>query len=588
MPTVPGLLPSVAPSEAGTPSVRVSADAAAFGGVVGQGLAHLGEGIGHASNEIWNRAVALQQLRNESEAKEADALYMMQSGKLHAEFSSLQGKAAVAAFPKYQQDLQEKRLEIRRSLSTEQSQKMYDSSALAFMGRNIFNGAGHAAQQNKVYAAGASQSRLDQIKDYTLHNPDDEDAYERAKIQIRNEVHTTQAPIKGWGSEQIDEAIKKDISSLTALRIQGTARIAPFQAKEMLETYRDSLRFDDLERAEKLVQSQMRTTGARMLSDAENTPPKGGWKDGKEPPLQDRIDRAVAKADQIAPDDKMFSDFVRDRVIADFNRGKAVKRDFELANRNTVEGALMGGVGGKIPTTVEELRTLDPKVDKAWTDLDEIHQRSYMKALAANAKGDTAWGPESLKRYQALKGMSNADPAEFMGVDVVSEKMPNRARLELINLQQKLKNQVEGDPRITRALQQLRPMLGAAKISVSEDKEKYYQFTGGLQDALDQFQHEHKKQPSSKELQEIGARLLQEQIDPEKWSFGILTRKTPLIQMQPSNEFIEAAKADPRWAGSGIEPTTEMIQREYTRRRYQELYGGKATKSEAPGVPTSK
>lgn len=582
MPTVPGLLPSIAPSEAGTPSVRVSADAAAFGGVVGQGLAHLGEGIGHASNEIWNRAVALQQLRNESEAKEADALYMMQSGKLHAEFSSLQGKAAVDAFPKYQQDLQEKRLEIRRSLSTEQSQKMYDSSALAFMGRNIFNGAGHAAQQNKVYAAGASQSRLDQIKDYTLHNPDDEDAYERAKIQIRNEVHTTQAPVRGWGPEQTDEAIKKDISSLTALRIQGTARVAPFQAKEMLETYRDSLRFDDLERAEKLVQSQMRTTGARMLSDEVNAPSEDGK---KEVPLQDRVDKAVAKADQIAPDDKMFSDFVRDRVIADFNRGKAVKRDFELANRNTVEGALMGGVGGKIPTTVEELRTLDPKVDKAWTDLDEIHQRSYMKALAANAKGDMAWSDKSLRRYQTLKGKAAESPAEFLDTDVVSEQMPNRARLELINLQQKLKNQAEGDPRTTRALQSLRPMLGSAGVTKAKDEEGYYHFVGTLQDQLQIFQETNKRPPKPEELQDMGARILQQHVVPNSWMDDpwlaqVFGSKTPLYKISVPEEAAKIIRADPKWQAKGLTPDDEMVRRVYMANRFKELYGGSAKKEQ--------
>jgi len=40
--------------------------------------------------------------------------------------------------------------------SNPMAQKMFDGSSLSFMGRTIFNAAGHAAQQTKVAANNAS------------------------------------------------------------------------------------------------------------------------------------------------------------------------------------------------------------------------------------------------------------------------------------------------------------------------------------------------------------------------------------------------------------------------------------------------
>ena len=208
-----------------------------------------------------------------------------------------------------------------------------------------------------------------------------------------------------------------------------------------------------------------------------------------------------------------------------------------------------------------------------------------MKALATNARGEVQWSPDSLKRYQQLKGMADANPEEFMGVNVIEEKFPNRAKLELINLQQKKKMKAEADPRVNRAMGILRPTLIAAGVDPLRDREGYYQFVGAMQDALDVFQQEHKKSPDHKQVQEIGARILQEQVDPNKWSFGVLTRKTPLFQLTVPDEVAEKIKADPKWKELGVEPTDEQIRRVYVRKRYQELYGGEA---KTPSVPSSK
>lgn len=571
-------------ADTATPSVRVNAPEVAFGGAVGHALEGVGKQVSHFGDELMQRAVALQQLQNETEAKEVDAQYMMHVGDLHAKYSSLQGKAAVEAYPKYMKEIQESRQTFRNNLSNDMARKMYDSSSLSTMGRTIFNGAGHAATEQKRWANGASNARVDMMFNTIFNNPSDDVNFKRLVNGIDGEVRS-QGDIHGWSKEQVQDQVLRKTSSAWAHRIAGLSKTAPFEAEKMLTENRDKIHWEDLEKTENTVRQQLRTTGARVISDGVNADLYTAEQAGRpEKSLQERIREGEEKAKSTAPKDPLFVDYVRDRITSDFNKHKAAVKDFEYTNRNIVEGALMGGPNGKLPTTIEELKA-DPKASAAFDALDEKHQRHYLKQLAQNAKGDTAWSAEGLKRYQILKGQAHDNPTEFLDTDVVSEKMPNSAKRELINLQQRLKNNVEGDPRVNRAIGLLRPMMNAAGIErTSGGKDAYYHFVGALQDALELYQQEHKKAPNAKEIQEIGARIMQEHATPwflNPWS------KTPLYEITVPSDVSAEIKADPKWKEMGIEPTDEQIRRIYVRKRYQELYSKKPF-DKRPDVPKSQ
>lgn len=306
----------------------------------------------------------------------------------------------------------------------------------------------------------------------------------------------------------------------------------------------------------------------------------------KEPSLADRVARAKDYAKKLAPEDSVFADYVGERVMTDFTRGKAIQRDADVTNINTINGAIIGAAGsGKLPTTIEELKATSPEVGAAWDALDETKQRRFLGYLARNAKGETGWTQEGLKRWQAIKGQAYTDPAEFMSVDVLNENIPNSAKRELVNLQMKLKDKAEGDPRVGKALQVLGPDMRNAGITKQQDADRYYQFVGTLQDALTEWQGETKKTPKAEDIKAIGAQLLQEQATP--W-FGIpfLPGKTPMYRIPVPDKDKEEIKADTAWTRLGITPTDEQIQRVYTRRQYQKLYGGTAKPAvDQPQVP---
>jgi hypothetical protein len=676
-----------------------------FGANIGQALQHLGGTESAVGNEIFARGIAMQDLYNHSAAQDADAQYMQKAGELHANYSSLQGKDAVDAYPQYIQDLKDARSGIGDGLPNDMARKLYDAGSLSTMGRTVFNGAGHAATENKNYALGASKARVQAIGDQALSTPADDGQFKQGLATSEDEVRQ-QGVLHGWSPEQTEEAVAQNKSSLWSQRIQGLVKVQPFAAGKMLDDGVKSgdIRGEDIAKLTNLVQGAQNTVGARQVSHSVMTGAgnqfgtgpvgikqaataigqieSGGnystvgvqtahgqalgkyqvmeeflpdylakaglqpmsrddflknhaaqdqvfaanfgaymkqygsfndaasmWLTGKplaqagnvkdalgtnaqayvtranaalaqNAPLADKVAMGAKLATTQAPDNPLFPDYVQQRITADANRQIAIKRDDQFNNRQVVETSLMGGPDGKLPTTIEQL-TADPKAADAWDKLDPSVQRRYMGVLAHNAKGDNAWTPDALRQYQQLKGQAQNDPADFIDTDVIGSNLPLSAKKELINLQQTVKNKAEGDPRVSRAMSILAPDLQAAGITRT-NKDDYNQFTGALAGALDDFAQENKKPPAFKDVQQIGARLLQAHTT-QGWLWN---SQQPMYQVPVPDDEAEKIKADGQWKKLGITPTDTQVQRIYTRKLYQDLYGG--AKKQAPGEEQAK
>lgn len=698
MPQVPYTgVPQVAPQDTPIPRYQADAGPAAFGVNIAQATQHLGEVAQGAGSELFARGLAMQDLYNHSEAQQADADYMQKSGELHAQYSSLEGKAAVDAYPKYIQDLQDARTGIRDNLSNGMSQKLFDGSSLSTMGRTIFNGAGHAATQNKQYALGASKARVAAMGDQALSTPADSDAFQDSLADTEDEVRA-QGLLQGADPDSINQAVAQEKSKLWGNRITGLAKQQPFTAGKLLDqAIKDGeVRGEDIGKLTNLVQAARNNVGARQVSQQVMTgagnrygegqvdikqagraiaqiesggnydtqtdtgskhgialgkyqvmsgylpeflreagmPPMSAndfikdhaaqeelfanrfgalmketgsangaaarWigTKGKDAfgtdantyvsrfnaalahnaPLADKVAVGQRIADESAPTDPLFGDYVTQRIESDSNRQQAIKRDDQFQQRSVIETALMGDQHGNIPTTIDEL-IHDPKAADAWQRLGEENpatQRRYMGVLASNAKGDHNWTDETLRQYESFKGMAQTNPADFVDEDIVSTSLPTAARKELLNLQLKLKDQATGDPRVTRALGILAPDMQAAGISKA-DKDNYYQFVGSLSDQLKDFAEDNKRPPKMDEIRKIGAQLMQGQVQ-KGWLWN---SQSPMYQLPVPSEIVTSAKA--------LNPalTDAMIQREYTRQKYQELYG-KPSKLQTAAAPVSQ
>src|SRR5712671_6852516 len=268
-PQVPGLVPDQTPSMGGTPDVNLAVPVDAFGGAVGHALSGLGHDIEGASDKIWAQAMNMQNLQNETEAKSADADYMMKAGMKHAEFNAKEGtNASPQALQAHIQELQDLSVATRSGLSNPMAQKMFDGSSLSFMGRTIFNAAGHAAQQTKVAANNASTARVAATQDGVAASPTDDVTFQRGKRAIESEVEA-QGRNSGWSEDQVKETSAQKVSETLAKRTASLARTDAIGAQKMYEQSAQSkvlLPMDAL-KVQATIQTQYRQQGSRIIAD---------------------------------------------------------------------------------------------------------------------------------------------------------------------------------------------------------------------------------------------------------------------------------------------------------------------------------
>lgn len=576
MATVPySPVPSERLAGSGLPDIEPSIPNAAFGGEIAQAVSGLGKTVGDVGDDIYQRAMWLQNLNNQAEAKAADANYMVRVGQLQAEYGTLEGDQAVKAYPEYVKKLQGERARIRDSLKTGMSQRMYDSDTLSTLSRSIFSAAGSAARNQKAFVASAIQAKIEANQNFVGQDPDDKGRFDLALHE--NEVLTRQeGQLAGRPPEAIQNEVDRGASKIYANRIYELAKSKPDEAGKLLEESKGKLWYDDLKKVEEFVKQQQYSTGARQIAIAEN---EDIYSDNRNKPpergLEDRVRSAREKAEKQRPGDSDYALQVEQNTRSLYTRRKQDLRDTEMGNITTVAAGVIGDYGGKIPTTVEELRALDPSVDKAWADLPPQKRSPVLKALANNAKGDYAADEKSYREYMKIRGMASSDSEEerskFMGMSIVDLELPQKWRTVLNKQQEALIRGPGGDIRVSRSLRQLQDAGIAPDI---RDKDATMIYRGALQEALDHEREQTKKDPDFKRLKEIGGQLMSTTTDPNRWGFGLGMNKVPMYQLSVPSDAVDRIKNDPKLKAAGIEITEEQIKREFLRSQYIKLYGG--------------
>lgn len=563
MPQVPYQpFPTAQPSEQGTPRVRVGTSIEAFGGGVAQALGQLGQTVGHAGDELFSRAIALQQLNNETEAKEADAQYMIAAGELHARYSALEGKAAVDAYPQYQKDLNETRVKFRQGLSSAMAQRMYDSSSLSTMSRSIFNGAGHAASQQKAWVIGTADSKMKLDAQEVEDNPRDEVGQQRKLRAIDGNVDTI-AAAKGWGNEQTEYAKKLQKSKLLSAGIIGLSKEAPLEAQERLDKVKTELDQDDYDRAKARVDINTRNQGARIISDQVTGYLKADPSSDRKT-LQDLLkdsDELIAKH---GIEDPIAIDEVHRRVRQNYY---SIKRDDADARKDDlmfVQGKAAGVDGGPKPTNLDALFAADPMMQPRYARLNPKEQIGVQKMLEQNAKGDVLDTPESRQAYHTYLGMAQNQPQEFGNVNVWGLPIPHRWQKQLWDLQVKQWKNPGDNPQVRRAFTTLMPML---PNEVKQPGDTRNAFTGALQEALMDYQAENQKMPNRDEIQKMGRTLLTT-IPKTGWFSD-----DRVFEYTPKSEELKAAKED--YPFSTDEELAARVRQARFNELYQKFYGKK-------------
>lgn len=584
-------VPTEKPDARGTPSYNVPVSANAFGASEAEAQGAAAKVVGHADvamygalsdlgsefrkvgNEMWERAVALQQLKNDTEAREADAQYMIEAGKLHADFNALTGKAAVDAFPQYMTQLKETREKIRGTLTNDDVRRRYDGPSSTLMSRSIFNGAGHAATANKQWQLKTATSEMELDAKTVEDDPQDDILFQTKLKRTRDNVAQVSA-IQGFepGSAPEKELALKAQSALWAQRIIGLSRTQPFEAGTMLDANKTKMTGTDFLKVDNTIRNQQRAVGSRNI--AEEVYNANLDADGQTVKSLTNMEKeAEARAKELSPNDPILAQQAVAAIRGKYNQDKYAKRQEEVTNLQVVAGGIERGV-----RDIRDLRN-DPRVAAAIDALPESKRLAIPGQINRyNAARDKVTNQDS---YQRLYGLANNDVESFLNTDLTKEPLSQEDMRKLQERQRKLKEVPNQDPRVNRAISQIRGAMGsqleALKIYKREtgNKDDYDKFTGAVQAALDVWTEENKKPPSDKDIVEIIGRQVIKQVSEPGRLWG--TNEVPFFNKTVPQTFTDWAKAE-AVKRSEPEPTPEVIRRAYIRTEFIKLYGKKEAK----------
>lgn len=249
-------------------SVRTTPDM--FGGAVGSALSQFGSTAEHAGDEVFARANAMQQMVEETKARQAQVQFDQQSAQSQADFTAKEGlNAGPEALAAHSAQLAQMRSDLSNSLSSPYAKQHFDSESMPFLGRLIFSSAGHSGQQMKVAYDGTLQSQIASSRDNALQNANDDLAF-KGSLQTTTDAATNFASSHGYSPEQTQQYVTQQTSALTASRIMGAIKGDPLRANKLFADAQKAgaLRGEDAIKLQPMIDAMNQTRSSRVIADS--------------------------------------------------------------------------------------------------------------------------------------------------------------------------------------------------------------------------------------------------------------------------------------------------------------------------------
>lgn len=558
MPQVPYTPYPTASPTGGGESISVNTPAAAFGENIGAAVEKLGGSIEQASGEVYNRAIALQQLNNETDARNAEIDFTMKTAPIHAQFNSLQGQARANAMPGYLQSLQNLRTSTRQSLGSPESQRMFDAEAASVLNRSILSSAISSGEGLRQAAMTSENARYDLDTKQVYTDPSSEAGFEDALRRTQTSAGKKAALMDGgWSPEREDLISKQGQSTLAFNRIIGMARTDPQKAAQLYDNYskRGLLFGREAEQAQAKVQSFSHTVGMDKLAQdimAVHREPGGDFNKS----FVDMQQEAEDQARKLYPNDPEIGTHAASALDRQYNQLRFAQRQDEQQVKQQVDTEIMKGVTG---------------IDGLSPDLVKMMTPAQIKAYPGQAAGyrQSVDRITNQAQYDRLLGVYNNDVETFMNTDFYKEPGLSKANINFfLGLQ---RNQdARNDPRVGKAMQLIKganPGVLQELGVYSRDRnnpDDFDRFTGTLHDALQAYQDNHGK-PANE--QQIMKEILPAVTARTTVKGRIFNSQEPIFSQPVTEEMRQAAETS---AGHALDD--EAVRRAVNLRQFQTLF----------------
>jgi hypothetical protein len=574
MPQVPySPYPNVQEEAAPAAGPRVDTPGAAFGENIGQAIERFGGQVGQAGNELFGRAIALQDLDNENTARERVVGTSQKMAIEQANFDALQGKERSDALMGHLQTLESLRQEGAQGLNL-MARRLYHAEVASLQNRFTAIAAGRAGEALKDYTIKTYESAADldikQGEDDPNFSPD----AQRAKITEKvTQAAMLRAGVDDPNNPIIKDAVMKAVSQYDSNRLIGLAKIGKVdQAMEELKTAK--LTDPDFNRVSSALEGKGTALYASNIVNkimADNRNDDGTYKKTAQQ-MQDEVAKQAAKYPEL-PRLETEAKSILDHNIS-MGRWAATQDNVDT-NKQLTEAIVSHNVH-----TVQDLEAV-PGIDQVLSKLDSKSLKSLQSKI--NQVNDSFRKYSNKEVMTQLNGLGHNDVERFLNVDPTDPKwgLSYDDIKQIQNQQAQLAKKPGQDPRVVRALALLRrtyPVQLQDLGLMTRDRKNpddYDHFTGAAQEWLQEFLQDNKRPASDEEVQDkMGPQLFRTHtVKGYIWNsdepiYRQWTRPTEIP------EDFRRKITDEVVGRGGAVPSDQQLLQAYTRKLFNDLYAG--------------
>jgi len=474
---------------------------------VGAAISSLGKAFDHAGDEMFNRAMALQDLENEKVVNQSTISYELDKEAKQTDFLSQAGDAASpAALRTHLDSLEKLRQDYKSKLTNPMQQKAFDAQTTHSFVQAARESGRHSATETKNSFVAAAEARVNMLISSGSKSDSEED-YKKSLDAIEQTVRDSISPAKGWapGSPQEQYYIQTKTSKMLADKITLLSEKRPSEALQMLEANKDKLLPEHYVPVYNRVKGERDNAGSRNIADkVYDDLSEGGKKAATEISREEVIKQARDKAERERPGDATYSKKAEDAAE---NRLNIARREHEEQQRQTLYKTLDVAHGyktqsGKKPKRIEDALT-EPGFKEAYWKLTPDHRDAIDKIIQSNNEHDILRSDESDAIYRTWRGrLLYGDPqqaaAEITADPSLISKLqiPRQERDILYNIyeQERVREgKSEAHTRVERGWGVLKNADYIPKDIINSPKVRTPQFKAVLGDIAEKMEKDQKK-----------------------------------------------------------------------------------------------
>jgi hypothetical protein len=289
-------IPQVAARDEPTPYRSEAIPSGAFGQPQAQARIQEGQTLGQVGNELYARAIAVQEFNQQAEANEKDAAFQQQQIQAYTDYTQKMGKDAVDGLPGFMASQEAIRKQMGAGLSP-YGQVLYNNQTRNAYNRMAFSAAVHAKDQQKQYVVAGFQAKRDAANNSLMANPDPSNL--APNMQAVEDAAREQGRIqKGFpdDSDQMKDYITEAKSSAVYSYVTGMVKSGkPLVADKVLEKFAADkmVTAQDYGKLKTYVQEHINSQQSRITASDIHAGVVGDWGSEKVGDL-DRAGEAVA------------------------------------------------------------------------------------------------------------------------------------------------------------------------------------------------------------------------------------------------------------------------------------------------------